>query len=69
VQKRPSRSGFVATVAYLDEETAALKFSRTKRFDEFTGDELAHLANRAAMPENLVLKTARETVELFRKYW
>lgn len=60
---------FVATVAYLKDETAALNFSRTKRFDEFTEDELSHLANRAAMPDALVLETARETVELFRKYW
>ncbi len=60
---------FVATIAYLKDETAALNFSRTKRFDEFTEDELAHLANRAAMPDTLVLETARETVSLFRKYW
>lgn len=60
---------FVATIAYLKDETAALNFSRTKRFDEFTEDELAHLANRAAMPDTLVLEIARETVGLFRKYW
>ncbi len=60
---------FVATIAYIKDETAALKFSRTKRFDEFSEDELAHLANRAAMPEGLVLDTARETVELFHQYW
>ena len=60
---------FIATVAYLKDETAALNFSRTKRFDEFTEDELAHLANRAAMPETLVLETAGETVELFRQHW
>jgi len=60
---------FVATVAYIKDETAALNFSRTKRFDEFSEDELAHLANRAAMPEGLVLDTAKETVELFHQYW
>jgi serine/threonine-protein kinase HipA len=56
---------FVATIAYIKDETAALNFSRTKRFDEFSEDELAHLANRAAMPEGLVLDTA----ELFHQYW
>ena len=60
---------FVATVAYIKDETAALNFSRTKRFEEFDEDELAHLANRAAMPETLVLETARETVALFHQYW
>jgi serine/threonine-protein kinase HipA len=60
---------FVATIAYLPDEKAALNFSRTKRYSEFTEDELAHLANRAKMPETLVLDTARETVELFHQYW
>lgn len=60
---------FVATIAYLPDKTAALNFSRSKRFDEFTEDELAHMANRAAMPERLVLDTARETVELFHQHW
>lgn len=60
---------FVATIAYLPEQKAALNFSRTKRFSEFTEDELAHLANRAKLPERLVLNTARETVELFHQYW
>jgi serine/threonine-protein kinase HipA len=60
---------FVATIAYLPDEKAALNFSRTKRYSEFTEDELAHLANRAKMPATLVLNTARETVELFHQYW
>jgi len=60
---------FVATVAYIEDENAALKFSRTKRFDQFTYDELAHLANRATFPRGLVLETAKETVELFHQYW
>ena len=60
---------FVATVAFIEDETAALKFSRTKRFDQFSYDELAHLANRATFPRGLVLETAKETVELFHQYW
>ena len=60
---------FVATIAYLPDEKAALNISRTKRYGEFTEDELAHLANRSKMPQTLVLDTARETVELFHKYW
>jgi HipA-like C-terminal domain len=51
---------FVSTVAYIHDDTAALKFSRTKRFDLFTEDELSHLAGKARLPEKLVLDTARE---------
>jgi serine/threonine-protein kinase HipA len=60
---------FVATIAYIPDEQAGLKFSRTKRFDEFTEDELAHLAARAHLPETFVLNTARETVALFHEHW
>lgn len=60
---------FVSTIAYLEDGKAALKFSRTKRFDEFTEDELAHLAARAHLSNNLVLDTARETVDLFHEFW
>ena len=60
---------FVSTIPYIPGDEAALKFSRTKRFDEFSEDELAHLAARAQLPEPLVIDTARETVELFHQYW
>jgi len=60
---------FVSTIPYIQDEQAGLKFSRTLRFDEFTLDELAHLAARAMLPEKLVLDTARETVALFHQYW
>ena len=38
---------FVATTPNIKDETSALKFSRTARFDRLTKDELAHLADRA----------------------
>jgi serine/threonine-protein kinase HipA len=60
---------FVATIAYLKDDNAALTFSRTKRFDVFSEDELAHLAARAKLPETLVLDTARETVHRFHEHW
>ena len=50
----------VSTIAYLPDDSAALKFSRTRRFSEFSEDELAHLAARALLPEKLVLDAARE---------
>ena len=60
---------FVSTIAYIKDGEAALKFSRTKRFDRYSEDELAHLAAKALLPEKLVLDTARETVALFHQYW
>jgi len=59
----------VATIAYLKDDNAALKFSRTHRFDSFSEDELAHLAARAMLPEKLVLDTARDTVHRFHEHW
>ena len=60
---------FVSTVPYIPDKVAALKFSRTNRFDEFTEDELAHLAARARLPKSLVLETAKQTVALFHEAW
>jgi serine/threonine-protein kinase HipA len=60
---------FVATIAHIPDENAALTVSRTKRFDGFSEDELSHLAARARLPEKIVLDTARETTELFHELW
>jgi serine/threonine-protein kinase HipA len=60
---------FVSTIPYIPDRKAALNFSRTRRFDEYSEDELAHLAARALLPEKLVLDTARETVALFHQHW
>lgn len=60
---------FVSTIAYIPDDKAGITFSRTKRFDEFTADELSHLAGRARVPKTLVLDTARETIVLFQENW
>jgi len=60
---------FVATIAHFKDDKAALNFSRTKRFDKFSEDELTHLAAKALLPEKLVLDTARETVARFHEHW
>jgi serine/threonine-protein kinase HipA len=60
---------FVATVAYIKDDNTALTFSRTKRFDEFSEDELRHLAARAMLPEGLVVETARQTAQVFHEHW
>ena len=60
---------FVSTIPYIPDDGAALNFSRTRRFDRFSEDELAHLAAKARLSARLVLDTARETVELFHRHW
>ena len=60
---------FVSTIAFIEDNEAALKFSRTKRFDRYSEDELSHLAAKALLPEKLVLDTVRETVASFHHYW
>ena len=60
---------FLSTIPYIRDGEAALKFSRTKRFDGYSEDELSHLAAKALLPEKLVLDTARETVALFHQHW
>lgn len=60
---------FVSTILYIPDEAAALKVSRSKRYDEFSEDELAHMAARARLPEKFVLDTARETAALFHQHW
>ena len=59
----------VSTIPYIEDENAALKFARTKRFDGYTSDELSFLAAKARLPETPVLKTARQTVERFHEVW
>ena len=60
---------FVSTVPYIPDDTSALNFSRTQRFDEFTKDELLYLAEKAALPRKLVLDSAGATVALFMEQW
>jgi serine/threonine-protein kinase HipA len=60
----------LSTVPYIpDDETAALRYSRTKKMTEFSRDELAHLAAKALLPEKLVMDAARETVGRFEEVW
>lgn len=60
---------FVSTIPYIPNDQAALNFSRTSNFAEFSWDELEHLSAKAALPSTHLLATARETVELFMTKW
>jgi serine/threonine-protein kinase HipA len=60
---------FVATTAYFADETSGLKFSRSKYYKDLTLDELAHLADRAKLPQQPILDAAKETVQRFQEIW
>lgn len=60
---------FVSTVPYIPGDPMALKLSRTREFTAVDADELSHFAAKSALPERLVLDTARETVALFHQEW
>ena len=60
---------FVSTIPYIPDDSAALKVSRSKKFKDFTLDELSHLAAKAMMPEKLVLDTAKQTFAGFHEIW
>lgn len=60
---------FVSTIPYIPDDSASLKVSRSKKFSDFTLDELSHLAAKAMLPEKLVLDTAKQTVEGFHEIW
>lgn len=71
-RRRPRLSpayDFISTTAYIPDDASALKFSRSKRYEDLTLDELAHMADRANLPEQPVLNTAKETVQRFRETW
>lgn len=59
----------VSTIQYIPDDRAALKVSRTRRFDEFSEDELRHLAARARLPEKPVVDEALQTVDSFHQHW
>jgi serine/threonine-protein kinase HipA len=59
----------LSTIPYIADETAALNYSRTKKMNKVSKDELAHLAARAFLSEKLVLDTAAETLGRFKEVW
>lgn len=59
----------VSTVGFLPDEAMALKFGRSKRWTDTTRDALQYYAAKAGLPERLVLKSAKETIDRFRQVW
>jgi serine/threonine-protein kinase HipA len=60
---------FVSTIPYIHDDSASLKVSRSKKFSDFTLNELSHLSAKAMLPEKLVLDTAKHTVAGFYEVW
>lgn len=71
-KQQPSLSpgyDFVSTIAYISDENMALKLGKTKKMKDLTIDQLKYFARKAALPETLIVTTARETVEAFKLVW
>lgn len=60
---------FVSTIAYIPDEKAALKVSRSKYWSDFGIEELTAMARKAGLPETIVISTATQTVAAFRQIW
>ncbi len=59
----------LSTIPYIHDKTAALNYARTKEMAKFNYEELSYMAAKAQLPENLVLKTAENTVGDFIAIW
>ncbi|HYI69986.1 MAG TPA: HipA domain-containing protein [Skermanella sp.] len=59
----------LSTIPYIPDQTAALKYARTRKMSEFTYDELSYLAAKAGVADKLVRQTADRTVEEFHETW
>ncbi len=60
---------FLSTTLYIPDESAGLKFARTRRVAELTMDELAYMAAKAGAPEALARDAATEMVDRFHEVW
>lgn len=71
-QKEPTLSpgyDFLSTIPYIADKTMALKYVKTKFMADLSLQLLSYMSAKAMLPERLVLKTAKETVERFRDLW
>ena len=62
---------FVATIAYIADENMALSLAGrgTGAFSALTGDAFRRFADKAGLPEHLVLQTVKETQDRFDEIW
>lgn len=60
---------FLSTIPYLADDEMALNFVDKKTFASLSKEQFVRFANKARLPEWLVIDTALETVALFREQW
>ena len=59
----------LSTIPYINDDSAALNYARTRKMVELSVDELRYMAAKALLPEKLVVSTALETVDRFHTVW
>jgi serine/threonine-protein kinase HipA len=59
----------LSTIPYIKDDTAALRYAKTKKMTEFSWEELSRLAAKAQLPGKPVLDAAEEAIERFRAVW
>ena len=60
---------FVSTIPYPVDRKLALNFAKSKKMTDVSNDSIKYFANKAKLPEKLMLDIAHETVESFRTVW
>jgi serine/threonine-protein kinase HipA len=60
---------FVSTIAFMDDATLALNLVKSKGMAAVSRETLVHFAAKARLSEQLVIRTANETVEKFMAIW
>ena len=60
---------FVSTISYPVDGKMALSFGKSKKMTDISEDSVKYFANKAKLPEKLMLDIANETVERFRTVW
>lgn len=60
---------FVATIPYLSDDSLALSFAGSKRFEDVSIDAVKRFAAKAKLPAKLVLDTTLQTIDAFAGAW
>ncbi|MBI3678028.1 MAG: HipA domain-containing protein [Proteobacteria bacterium] len=60
---------FVSTVAYISGDKLGLNFAGSKDFESVSEDRFRRFAEKARLPEKLVMDTMRDTVQRFASAW
>jgi serine/threonine-protein kinase HipA len=60
---------FVSTIPYPIDGKLALNFAKSKKMTDVSNDSIRYFANKAKLPEKLMLDIAHETVERFHTVW